>query len=107
VGTATPTAVPQRWQNLAPGLSSAAQAEQVAPASGAPQLEQYLPVGAAPQEGQVVDCSGEVGDAIGLKILRRGHLRSQSMQSGATFLGPTERVRAVSSVDGSYQFITP
>src|SRR5947207_10152670 len=34
------TAVPQRWQNFAPGLNSAAQAEQVAPASGAPQLEQ-------------------------------------------------------------------
>src|SRR5438045_2097155 len=35
-----PIAFPQRWQNFAPGLSSAAQAAQVAPASGAPQLEQ-------------------------------------------------------------------
>src|SRR6476660_9947326 len=40
VGAAAPTAVPQRWQNLAPGLSSAEQAAHVAPASGAPQEEQ-------------------------------------------------------------------
>ena len=64
MGAAVPTAAPQRWQNLAPGLSSAAQAEQVAPASGAPQLEQYLPVAAAPQEEQGVDC----GEVIRLKI---------------------------------------
>src|SRR5256885_16837393 len=35
-----PTAVPQRWQNFAPGLNSAEQDTQVAPASGAPQREQ-------------------------------------------------------------------
>src|SRR3954466_13998848 len=34
------TPVPQRWQNLAPGLSGAAHDAQAAPASGAPQLAQ-------------------------------------------------------------------
>src|SRR5512138_1934103 len=32
--------VPQRWQNLAPGVSGVWQAAHCAPASGAPQLEQ-------------------------------------------------------------------
>jgi len=39
-GAAAPTAVPQRWQNFAPGLRSALHEAQVAPASGAPQLAQ-------------------------------------------------------------------
>ncbi|HEY3745867.1 MAG TPA: hypothetical protein VGL17_06475 [Gemmatimonadaceae bacterium] len=39
-GTAAPTPVPQRWQNLAPALSSAEHAAHVAPASGEPQLAQ-------------------------------------------------------------------
>ena len=52
--TDAPTAVPQRWQNFAPGLSSAEQDVQVAPARGAPQLEQKRPLAAAPQLGQVV-----------------------------------------------------
>src|SRR5438874_1048306 len=65
-----PAAVPQRWQNFAPGPSSAAQAEQVAPASGAPQLEQYRPVAVAPQTGHFVAGSVEVGECIRLKILK-------------------------------------
>jgi len=48
-----PTAVPQRWQNLAPGLSGAAHDAQGAPASGAPQFAQYRPLAAVPQEAQV------------------------------------------------------
>ena len=54
-----PTAMPQRWQNFAPGLSSAAQDAQVDPASGAPQFAQYRPVAAAPQAGQAVEVVGE------------------------------------------------
>ena len=55
-GTLPPTAVPHRWQNFAPALSSAAQEAQVAPASGAPQFAQYLPVAGAPQDGHALDC---------------------------------------------------
>jgi hypothetical protein len=68
----TPTAVPQRWQNLAPALSSAAHEMQVAPASGAPQLAQYLPVAAAPHVGQAaVESDEERGDVMRLKIVGR------------------------------------
>jgi hypothetical protein len=65
-GAAAPTAVPQRWQNFAPALSSVEQAAHVAPASGDPQLAQYRPVAAAPHEGQVVDgdAEGETGDGM-------------------------------------------
>jgi hypothetical protein len=59
-----PTAVPQRGQNLAPALSSAAHEAHVAPASGAPQLAQYLPVAAAPQAGQAAVESDEEGDVM-------------------------------------------
>src|SRR6266480_3689181 len=53
-----PTAVPQRWQNFAPGLNSEAQTEHMAPASGAPQDEQYRPLADARQAGQMeVVCS--------------------------------------------------
>ncbi|HVZ76984.1 MAG TPA: hypothetical protein VG818_03285 [Gemmatimonadaceae bacterium] len=54
-GAVAPTAVPQRWQNFAPGESGVRQEAQAAPASGAPQLEQNFPDAAveAPQRGQV------------------------------------------------------
>ena len=52
--------VPQRWQNLAPGVNVVWQAEHCAPASGAPQLEQYLPVAGDWQAGQVGAVIGEV-----------------------------------------------
>ncbi len=64
---ADPIPAPQRWQNLAPGLTSAEHDAHLAPASGAPQAAQYWPVAAAPQEGQVVENSleeGEAGDVI-------------------------------------------
>ncbi len=65
-GAAAPTAVPQRWQNLAPALSSAEQATHVAPASGEPQLAQKRPLAMAPHEGQVAggDGEGETGDVM-------------------------------------------
>jgi hypothetical protein len=47
-----PAAVPQRWQNFAPGVRIVAQAAQRAPASGEPQLAQNCPLAAAPQPGQ-------------------------------------------------------
>jgi hypothetical protein len=47
-----PDGVPQRWQKRAPGVSVAAQVEQVAPASAVPQLEQKRPDADAPQLGQ-------------------------------------------------------
>ena len=59
-GAAAPTAVPQRWQNLAPALSSAEHAAQVAPARGEPQLAQYRPLPSAPHEGHVVEGTGDV-----------------------------------------------
>src|ERR1700682_997126 len=40
VGAAAPAGAPQRWQNLAPALSSAEHEAHAAPASGAPQLAQ-------------------------------------------------------------------
>ena len=72
VDVAVPTEVPQRWQNLAPGLRSAAHEAHVAPASGAPQFAQYLPVAALPQDGQVVVWSGlDEGDVMRLKLVGR------------------------------------
>src|ERR1051325_252385 len=45
--------VPHRWQNFAPGVRGALQAEQVAPARGAPQFEQNLPAAGVPHAAQV------------------------------------------------------
>ena len=50
-----PAAVPQRWQNFAPGVRIVAQAAQRAPASGEPQLAQNCPLAAAPQLGQMAE----------------------------------------------------
>ena len=52
---AAPTAVPQRWQNRAPGVSAAPHDAHVAPASEAPQFEQNRPDAGAPQFGQGAD----------------------------------------------------
>ncbi|HSU94758.1 MAG TPA: hypothetical protein VLI43_13700 [Gemmatimonadaceae bacterium] len=50
-----PAAVPQRWQNFAPGVRIVAQAAQRAPARGEPQLAQNCPLAAAPQPGHVTE----------------------------------------------------
>jgi hypothetical protein len=50
--------VPQRWQNLAPGVRIVAQAAQRAPASGDPQLAQNCPLAVAPQLGQCAEPEG-------------------------------------------------
>ena len=50
-----PAAVPHRWQNLAPAVSGARQAAQVAPCSDAPQFAQKCPPPAVPQLGQVAE----------------------------------------------------
>ena len=67
-GLADPMPVPQRWQNLAPGLTSAEQDGHLAPDSGAPQAAQYRPAPEVPQDLQVVEASsweeGEAGDVI-------------------------------------------
>jgi hypothetical protein len=65
-GSETPAAAPQRWQNLAPGLSSAEHDAQMAPLSAAPQLAQYRPLPVVPQEAHVLTESGdaEEGDVI-------------------------------------------
>jgi hypothetical protein len=72
-----PDGVPQRWQNRAPGVSVAAQVEQLAPASAVPQLEQKRPEAAAPQLGQrdVLAPSGvgAVGEAGGFVIASKLH----------------------------------
>lgn len=63
--------VPQRWQNLAPAVSGAPHALQVAPASDAPQLEQNRPLAGLPQDVQVPDESagaGEAGEAMQRKL---------------------------------------
>jgi len=57
--------VPQRWQNLAPGVSAVWQAAHVAPASGAPQLEQNLPVAGEWHAGQVDVVDGAAGTGVG------------------------------------------
>ena len=54
-----PAAVPQRWQNFAPGVRIVAQAAQRAPASGDPQLAQKCPLAWAPQLGHGME--GEAG----------------------------------------------
>jgi hypothetical protein len=46
-----PAAVPQRWQNFAPGVRIVAQDAQRAPANGEPQLAQKCPLAEAPQLG--------------------------------------------------------
>jgi hypothetical protein len=67
---AAPTALPQRWQNFAPGLSAAEQVEQAEPASGAPQREQKRPVASEPHAGQRVDGSEpDGGEVIGRKLV--------------------------------------
>ena len=48
-----PAALPQRWQNFAPGVRIVAQAAQRAPARGEPQFEQKCPVAGSPQLGQL------------------------------------------------------
>lgn len=72
-----PDGVPQRWQNRAPGVSVAAQVEQVAPASAVPQLEQKRPEADAPQLGQrdvlVPSGVGTVGEAGGIVIASKLH----------------------------------
>jgi hypothetical protein len=50
-----PAAVPQRWQNFAPGVRIVAQEAQRAPASGEPQPAQKCPLAAAPQLGQCAE----------------------------------------------------
>jgi hypothetical protein len=50
-----PAAVPQRWQNFAPGVRMVAQEAQRAPASGEPQLAQKCPLAEAPQLGQCAE----------------------------------------------------
>jgi hypothetical protein len=75
--------VPQWWQNLAPGLKSAAHEAHVAPASGAPQFAQYLPVATAPHDGQAAMESDEGGgDVMRLKLVRR-RLVCSEIQSGS------------------------
>jgi hypothetical protein len=77
---AAPAGVPQRWQNLAPGVRGARQDEHAAPASGAPQLAQNFPSATAPQDGHGADetgggVAGEAGEGegevIGVKSKRR------------------------------------
>jgi hypothetical protein len=51
--SAVPTAVPQAWQNRAPGESGLAHAAHRAFDTSAPQLEQYRPVAGAEHAGQV------------------------------------------------------
>lgn len=61
-----PTGVPQRWQNLAPGVSSAEQLPQVTPSIAAPHSAQYFPAEGWPQLGQGDDVAGELaGDMPG------------------------------------------
>src|SRR5687767_11967497 len=59
-GAAAPAARPQRWQNLAPGVSGARQPPQSAPSTGAPHCAQNRPSTWAEQLGQVVE-RGRVG----------------------------------------------
>jgi hypothetical protein len=64
------TAVPHRWQYLAPGVSGASHALQLALPTGDPQLGQYRPVAAAPQRGQTDGL--ELGDDMVPKATHRG-----------------------------------
>ncbi len=54
------TGVPHRWQNLAPGASSALQAPQATAPSGEPQDEQNRPEAGAPQFGQGLEAVGSL-----------------------------------------------
>jgi hypothetical protein len=58
---ALPTAVPQRWQNFAPGESSERQPAQAASATAAPHSEQKRPATGAEQLGQVFSDVAVVG----------------------------------------------
>lgn len=49
-----PAAVPQRWQNFAPGVSAARHDAQVAPSAAAPHCEQKRPETDAPQLAQLL-----------------------------------------------------
>jgi hypothetical protein len=66
-GLAPPAGAPHRWQNLAPGPSSAEHEAHDAPASAAPQFAQYRPLASVPQEAQVV---GESDEAEGGDVMR-------------------------------------
>ena len=65
---ALPTAVPQRWQNFAPGESSERQPAQAASATAAPQLEQNRPVTVAEQLGQVWAAVAGAGAGVGAGV---------------------------------------
>jgi len=49
-----PAAVPQRWQNFAPGVSAARQDAQVAPSAAAPHYDEKRPETDAPQLAQLL-----------------------------------------------------
>src|SRR4051812_23573376 len=73
-GPSAPAAVPQRWQNFAPGVSGAPQAAQSADTSVAPQFEQNLPDALALHPGQVTTSaalSDDEDDNIAPKATRR------------------------------------
>ena len=77
-GIGVPAAVPQRWQNRAPGVRRERQPEHVASPSAAPHSEQKRPVTDAPQLGQVA--VSVFAEAMGRNIRRtlekgRGALR--------------------------------
>lgn len=56
---APPTAaLPQRWQNFAPGVSALPHIAQTAPSSGTPQLEQNRPVAGDEHPGQSAGAPG-------------------------------------------------
>jgi hypothetical protein len=60
---AAPTAVPQRWQNLAPAVSDDRQAGQIAPSNGAPHDEQNRPpVDGVEQTGHVMGQNYNAGN---------------------------------------------
>ncbi len=65
-GGAPATGAPQRWQNFAPGVSSAEHDAHGAPVSAAPQFAQNRPVAGVPQDAQVMAESGdaEEGDVM-------------------------------------------
>ena len=68
-----PAGVPHRWQKRAPGVSGAAHAAHVAPASAVPQLEQKRPAAGAPHEGHGFVVASVVGAADGLGgVVMRG-----------------------------------
>src|SRR5687767_9421369 len=64
VGAFSPTGVPHRWQNLAPGVSDARHVAHATPCSGVPQLAQNRPLASAPQDGQDVEGEAVIGAMI-------------------------------------------